>query len=110
VANNALSNPLILDTDFVSFAALNGTQPPFTVKKIELVANATTVAGNVTVTDKNSSANLIPPTAVAVSLAVNAVVLNDNLPAKGVSWRDFAATGLTATKTTLYVWVEGSNS
>jgi hypothetical protein len=58
----------------------------------------------VNVVDPVDSTVLYPPVAVAASLAAGTSVVNDNLDSQSLQWRDFKATGLTATATKLYIW------
>jgi hypothetical protein len=110
VANVINQNPIKLDTDFASFAGIAGILPgtqPLRVHKIALVATGTTVAGTVTLQDKFSSANLIAPVPVAASLTANASIYTEHFDAPLLQFgSDIKATGLTATNTTLYLWLE----
>ena len=107
MANKANQNPLVLDTDFASFAAigLNGALP-LRVRRIALVAVSVTNAGTVAVTDKLSGAPLLSPTSVNAAQAASTILYVDEFGGISQTWPDFAVTGLTATGTALYVWCE----
>jgi hypothetical protein len=106
MANNYNSLPITLDTDtnsWFSGQTLQKERFGLRVWKIALYANASTTAGTVTVTEPNSGIPLIAPMAVPAASVAGTVLYYDN-PTQLLQWRDFKATGLTATGTTLMVW------
>lgn len=108
MANVVKQNPLVLDTDFADFSAVSGVLPgtlPLRVKRIALVAGAAAAAGTVAVTDKLSSAPLLAPM-LASAQTSGTIEFVDDFGGVTQVWNNFAASGLTATGTKLYVWSE----
>ena len=113
--SNALTQkPIIIDTDMTTFrgasavTALGWTQGLRVTKLVLAVGgSAVSVAGTVTIQDPNN-ATLYPPLVVLASQAANTILYVDEpTEATGaLTWRDFAVTGVTATKTILYLWYE----
>ena len=115
MANVLTQKPILIDTDITSFRndasvkALGWTQGVRVTKLVLAVGSgAAAVAGNVTITAPSDSAVLYPTLAVTGGQAANSILFVDNptAPTSALTWRDFAVTGLTATKTVLYLWVE----
>lgn len=110
MANQPNALPIALDTDVASWRAAqtlssNTYATGLRIVKIVLVvASTTSSAGPVTITDPNSSQSLYPPMTVAASIPVGGVLYTDNLDDNPLQWRDFAAAGLTATGTRIYIW------
>lgn len=106
MANNLGVMPLSIDTDLANFGTSQTLQAtPFGLRvwKFALVANATTVAGTVTVTDPASGVPLIPPMVVSAGATAGTTLYYDN-PTQLLTWKNFAVTGTTATSTRLFVW------
>lgn len=115
MANALTQKPIIIDTDITSFRndasvqALGWTQGVRVTKLILAVGDgATSVAGNVLITAPSDNAILYPTLAVGAAQAANTILFSDEpTDAKGsLTWRDFAVTGLTLTKTVLYLWTD----
>lgn len=109
MANSLSTNPLVLTADLASFQAaqtLTAQSEPLgiRIRKRALYANASTVAGTVTVTDPVSGRLLLVPVAVAAYQITDAVLYAQDFPSDPQMWTNFSATGLTATKTTLVLW------
>lgn len=109
MANQLSQNPMILDTDFASYQAVQTLTATawklgLRIRKIALVANAATVAGQVTVTDPNNSRNLLLPMNISAGQSAGTILYTDDFVSSPPVWSDFAVTGLTATKTSLYIW------
>ena len=112
--SNALNNlPMIIDTDIVSWrnsadVSNAGYTTGVRIKKLVLVVGtgSASSAGTVTITAPSDSTNLYPPMPVAASIAARSILVTDEpTDALGtLTWRDFAVTGLTATKTVLYLY------
>lgn len=108
MANNLVATPMSLDTDLASYQAAQTLTAQaellgLKIRKIALFANASTVAGTVTITDPVTNANLVQPIPVAATLAAGAPIFTDDLTSS-LTWADFKVTGLTATKATLLLW------
>lgn len=109
MGNSYNSMPVVIDTDMtVGWRASQTLQAQpgsgFRVTKIELVAASATSAGTVTIVDPVDNTVLYPPIGVAAALAAGTSVVNNDLPNASLAFRDFKATGLTATATKLYIW------
>lgn len=107
MANNFSTNPLILDTDFASYRT--ATSASFGIKPSKIVLSvgggAAGVAGTVTVTRPADGVTIYPPLVVTGTPAANTELYIDDPGSKAaLNWNDFAVTGLTATKTVMYVW------
>ena len=112
--NSLITKPIVIDTDITTYTgasavkALGGVEG-VRVSKIMLVVGSGSAAsaGQVTITAPSDSAVLYPPILVG-SQAAYTIILNDNLtdPKSSLTWRDFAVTGVTATKTVLYLWTD----
>jgi hypothetical protein len=119
MANDIKANPMILDTDFTSFAALWKTQTgetnaptSFRVRRLALCVGAggAASAGEVTIT-QNASGNrlLYEPILVGTQAAYTTILTDGPWSADdALAWADFQATGLTATGTRLFVWLRNS--
>ncbi len=103
---NTFNNPMVLDTDFSSYRTAATKTIGIRVLKIALsVGTVTSAAGTVVITNPQNSQVLYPSIPVAASVVANTLVLNDNPTGQGVmSWPDFGVSGLTASKTILYIW------
>ena len=110
MANALTQKPIVIDTDITSFRTASGYLQGVRVTKLILAvgAGAASVAGNVAITAPSDSAVLYPPMLVAGSQAALTILFSDEpTDAKGsLTWRDFAVTGVTATKTILYLWTD----
>jgi hypothetical protein len=122
MANNYNSNPLLLDTDFVSWRALQTLnvgnlpsnaqqnsgavvrQPGIRPTKILLESNGTTVAGTVSITDPIDSRILWFTNVIVTAGAAGTPIDEDDFAEHFPTWKDFSVTGLTATVTKLYIW------
>src|SRR5437660_1373773 len=116
MANALNANPIIIDTDFVSWRAtqtLNtGSLPGYTFKrqpgihvtKLMLESNGTTVAGVVTITDPLDSTILWTSNVIVTAGAAGTVLDEDDFQGHFPGWRDFSVTGVTATVTKLFIW------
>lgn len=108
--SNTYGKPIILDTDITSYRTAASQLQGVRVTKLVLAvgSGSASSAGTVTITAPSDSAVLYPTLAVAASVAANSILYSDEpTDAKGsLTWRDFAVTGLTATKTILYVWAD----
>jgi hypothetical protein len=116
MANSVGWNPIVLDTDFASFRALMNTLLGTTtwargvrVKKLILAVGpgGAATAGTVAIQDVPSSNPLYPPIAVGTQ-ALDVVVAQDGpFTLDELVWiQDFKVTGLTATGTRLWLWVQ----
>jgi len=108
MANSFASQPMILDTDTLSYRTTSGERlQGIRVQKLTLAVGpgGASTAGNVTITAPSDSSTLFPPMAVPGASAANTILFVDN-PDSGdyLTWRDFAVTGLTATGTRLFLW------
>lgn len=117
MANDLAANPIILDTDVTSFAALWKTQfskspSSWRIRRFALVVGTggSSSAGHVDITNKASTRALYEPLLVPASLAARSIVTTDGPWTwdDTLAWPDFAVTGLTATGTQLYLWVRNS--
>ena len=110
MANSLNSKPIIIDTDITSYRTSASALQGVRVTKLILAVGggAASVAGNVSITAPSDNAVLYPPLAVGAAVAANTILFSDEpTDAKGsLTWRDFAVTGVTATKTVLYLWVD----
>lgn len=113
MANVLNALPMIIDTDITTWrndAAIvaAGYKTGIRVKKLVLSvgSGSASSAGTVTITAPSDSAVLYPTIPVAASIAANSILVTDEpTDALGtLTWRDFAVTGLTATKTILYLY------
>jgi hypothetical protein len=109
MANSLATRPLIIDTDFDSYRTAASALQGVRVLKLALVVgtSAVSVAGTVTITASDGS-TLYPPLPVSGGLAATTIIYVDNptAPTSSLTWKDFAVTGVTATKTVLYLWTE----
>ena len=107
---NTYGKPIILDTDLVSYRASAPSLQGVRVTKLILAvgSGSASSAGTVTITAPSDGATLYPTLVIAASVAANSILFSDEpTDAKGsLTWRDFAVTGLTATKTILYLWTD----
>lgn len=105
---NALNNlPAVIDTDITSWRTASGYLQGARVIKITLVVgpDAASSAGVVTITSPSDGSLLLYPLLVPAGQAAYTMLYNENQDVSGVeTWQDFAATGLTATGTRLFVW------
>lgn len=110
MSNSYNTQPIVLDTDTTSWRqnqtlvsqssnALAGIRP----FKITLEAASATSAGTVTITAPSDGTPLYAPLSVSAAVPASTIIYSDNLT-QPLTWRDFAATGLTATATKLYIW------
>lgn len=115
MSNSLVTKPIVVDTDIASFRnsaavqALGRTQGIRVTKLVLAVGTgAASVAGNVTITAPSDGAVLYPPLPVSASTSAGTVLFVDDPsdPKSVLTWRDFAVTGVTATKTVLYIWFE----
>ncbi len=110
MANALNQKPIIIDTDITSYRTAASVLQGVRVTKLILAVGggAVSVAGNVTITAPSDSAVLYPPLAVTSAQAAYTILFSDEpTDAKGsLTWRDFAVTGVTATKTILYLWTD----
>jgi hypothetical protein len=108
MANNYNSMPVVIDTDITNWGTSQTLQTkPFGLRvyKIALyVGAATSSAGTVTVTEPNTSINLVTPMIVAASTTQNTTVYSDNPTQHLLFPSNFAVTGVTATGTKLLIW------
>jgi hypothetical protein len=113
MANAPLNQPMILDTDLVSWRNLTAVKAAgyltgIRVFKVVLAVGpgGTSSAGTVTITAPSDSATLYPPIPVAATVAIDSILTTDEPtePMGTLTWRDFAVTGLTATGTRLFLW------
>ncbi len=98
---------MILDTDVASYRTASGAAFGIRPSKIVLSVGGGSVstAGTVTITRPADSKTIYPPLIVAGSTAANTELYVDDPSSKAaLNWNDFAVTGLTATKTVLYIW------
>lgn len=102
---NSFNQPLVLDTDFANYrTAASVSQGLRVLKMMLVVGSATAVAGSVTIVNPNNNQALYPPMAVGTQ-GPNTVLVNENLTGQAIAgWPNFSVTGLTATKTVLYIW------
>jgi len=109
MANSYTTQPIVLDTDITSFRTAANVANGIKVQKLILVVGTGSagVAGAVTITlpSARGGSALYAPILVGTQ-AANTTILNDNPYSDAIlTWTDFAVTGLTATKTVLYIWV-----
>ena len=113
MANVLTQKPIIIDTDITTFTgaaavvALGGLKGIRVTKLVLAVGSGSvTSAGTVTLTAPSDNAVLYPTIPIAAGIAANTVLYTDEpTNAKGdLTWRDFAVTGVSATKTILYLW------
>lgn len=109
MSNSYNTDPIVLTADITSFRAAQTLQTQafgLRVYKLALVVGSggASTAGNVTITAPSDSIALYPPMPVSASTPAKTILFTDNLDNQELTWRDFAATGLTATGTVLYVW------
>ena len=119
MANDLKANPIILDTDFTSFAALwktltgEASAPiAFRIRTLMLVVGAggAASAGQVTINQNASGSRLLYPPILVGTQAAYVLLVSDgvyNLDDR-LTWGDFAVTGLTATGTRLFLWLRNS--
>jgi len=109
VANSYNTIPIVLTADITSFRANQTLQTqPFGLRVYKLAlavgSGGASSAGSVTITAPSDSISLYPTLPVSASTPANTILFTDNLDGQELPWRDFAATGLTATGTVLYIW------
>jgi hypothetical protein len=107
MANSYNTMPIVLDTDVSDFGTSQTLQSrPFGLRitKLALVANGTTVAGTVTITNVGGTQQLTNPMLVGAGLSANQTLYTDNMDGNPLTWQNFAVTGLTSTNTKLYLW------
>jgi hypothetical protein len=119
MANDLKANPIILDTDFISFAALWKTltteaiaPTAWRIRRLMLCVGAggAATAGLVTINQNASGSRLLYMPMVVGTQAANVQIVTDG-PYGGddvLAWADFAVTGLTATGTRLFLWLRNS--
>ena len=109
MANVVNQNPLVLDTDFTDLTAvtnyLAGTLP-VRVRRVVLESNGTTVAGTVNIQDTARASNDLEPLVVAAAAGSAGTKLYDIVFVVPEVWQNFKVTGLTATVTKLYLFLE----
>lgn len=122
MANSFNSNPIQTDTDMTTgwraAQTLNTGNLPtnaqqlsgavtrqwgIQVTQIKIVANTTTVAGQLTFIDPNDSTVIYPPVAITAGSTVGTVMFSD-IFTHPLKWRDFKITGQTAAKVTIHIW------
>lgn len=113
MANALAQNPIIIDTDLADFRgaasvlALGGGQG-IRVTKLALSVGSGSVssAGQVVITAPSDSITLYPPVPVSAGQAAYTILYVDgpDIYTNSLTWRNFAVTGVTATKTVLYLW------
>ena len=105
--SNTLTNmPIIIDTDITSFRTSSGYVNGIRPCKIVLVVGTASAAsaGQVTITSPNNSNQALYFPILVGTQPAYTVILNDNVGSCRLNWADFAVTGVTATKTVLYIW------
>lgn len=106
MANLPNNMPISLDTDITSYGnaqTLQATHFGIRPYKIVLAANATSVAGTVTITNPVDGSALYPPMVVTAAAPAGTVLFVDAID-NLLTWKDWAVTGLTATSTRLFVY------
>jgi hypothetical protein len=115
MANALTQKPIIIDTDITTYradasvVALGGAEGVRVTKLILAVGTgAVSVAGTVTITAPSDSITIYPPIPIPAGQSARTILYTDEpTDAKGsLNWKDFAVTGVTATKTVLYLWTD----
>ena len=123
MANSYNSNPIYIDTDIATGwranQTLNTSNLPTTLQqfsgtvtsqwgirviKLQVVAaNASPVAGTVTITDPKDSTQLFEFANTVTSATVGQVLFESDVNFS-MPWRDFIVTGATAAKVAVVIW------
>jgi|SRR5215831_15317308 len=107
MANSLNTNPIIIDTDLVSFRTSSGYFYGIKPAKIVLAvaSGGSSTGGQVTITRPADSGVLYPPLIVSTSQAAyTELYVDDPEDQAPLNWNDFAVTGVTATGTKLFIW------
>lgn len=106
MANSLGTMPIRIDTDLVSFSAtqtLKAGGMSVRPYKITLTANATSIAGSVTITRPTDGGALYPPLVVTAGAAAGTAMYVDAID-NLLTWADFSVTGVSATSSVLWLW------